>query len=77
VLELPSLSRRLRKSSAYPPPLPWRWPPLGRRRRRSGQEAEQTEFDVVLDAIGDNKINVIKVVKELTGPWPEGSKGTG
>ena len=28
---------------------------------------EKTEFNVVLAAIGDNKINVIKVVRELTG----------
>ena len=28
---------------------------------------EQTEFDVVLMSAGDKKINVIKVVRELTG----------
>jgi large subunit ribosomal protein L7/L12 len=28
---------------------------------------EQTEFDVVLEAAGDKKINVIKAVRELTG----------
>src|ERR1700694_242954 len=28
---------------------------------------EQTEFDVILQEIGPNKINVIKVVRELTG----------
>ena len=28
---------------------------------------EKTEFDVVLKAIGDNKIPVIKVVREVTG----------
>lgn len=28
---------------------------------------EQTEFDAVLTAIGDEKIKVIKVVRELTG----------
>lgn len=28
---------------------------------------EQTEFDAVLTEIGPNKINVIKVVRELTG----------
>lgn len=34
-----------------------------------GQEeaAEQTEFDVVLTAIGDKKIQVIKVVRAVTG----------
>ncbi len=29
--------------------------------------AEKTEFDVVLNAAGEKKINVIKVVRELTG----------
>ena len=29
-------------------------------------EEEQTEFDVVLSAVGDQKIQVIKVVRELT-----------
>ena len=30
-------------------------------------EAEQDEFDVVLESAGDKKIQVIKVVRELTG----------
>lgn len=29
--------------------------------------AEQTEFDVILTGFGDNKLNVVKVVKNLTG----------
>ncbi len=29
--------------------------------------AEQTEFDVVMTAFGDNKIGVIKVVRAITG----------
>jgi len=36
----------------------------------AGAEAaaeEKTEFDVVLESAGDKKINVIKVVRELTG----------
>jgi large subunit ribosomal protein L7/L12 len=34
-----------------------------------GEEAaeEQTEFDVILSSVGDKKINVIKVVREVTG----------
>lgn len=28
---------------------------------------EKTEFNVVLEAFGDNKVNVIKVVREVTG----------
>ena len=30
-------------------------------------EEEQTEFDVILASAGANKINVIKVVREITG----------
>ena len=35
----------------------------------AGEEAapEKTEFDVVLEAIGDQKIQVIKVVRSITG----------
>ena len=29
--------------------------------------AEQTEFDIILAAAGDKKVNVIKVVREITG----------
>jgi large subunit ribosomal protein L7/L12 len=29
--------------------------------------AEQTEFDVVLTAVGDNKVSVIKAVRVITG----------
>lgn len=31
------------------------------------EEEEQTEFDVILKTVGDKKINVIKVVREITG----------
>jgi large subunit ribosomal protein L7/L12 len=31
------------------------------------EEEEQTEFDVILKAAGEKKINVIKVVRALTG----------
>lgn len=30
-------------------------------------EEEQTEFDVILTSAGDKKVNVIKVVREITG----------
>ena len=33
----------------------------------AGAEAEKTDFDVELTAIGDKKIQVIKAVRELTG----------
>lgn len=31
------------------------------------EEAEKTEFDVILTAVGDQKIQVIKVVRAITG----------
>lgn len=37
--------------------------------------AEQTEFDVVLTAIGDKKIQVIKVVRSITGLGLKEAKG--
>jgi large subunit ribosomal protein L7/L12 len=33
----------------------------------AAEEAEQTEFDVILEAAGASKINVIKAVREITG----------
>ena len=36
--------------------------------------AEKTEFSVVLESAGDKKINVIKVVRELTGLGLKGAK---
>lgn len=33
----------------------------------AGEVEEKTEFDVELTSFGDSKINVIKVVKEITG----------
>ena len=37
---------------------------------------EQTEFDVVLEGFGDNKIAVIKVVREITGQGLAEAKAT-
>jgi len=38
-------------------------------------EEEQTEFDVVLTAIGDKKVNVIKAVRAITGLGLKEAKG--
>jgi len=38
-------------------------------------EAEKTEFDVVLTAVGGEKIKVIKTVRELTGLGLKEAKG--
>ena len=40
-----------------------------------GAAAEQTEFDVVLTAAGEKKVNVIKVVRALTGLGLKEAKG--
>ena len=41
-----------------------------------GEAAEaQTEFDVVLEGIGDKKIQVIKAVREITGLGLKEAKG--
>ena len=40
-----------------------------------GDAEEQTEFDVVLESIGDKKIAVIKTVREITGLGLKEAKG--
>src|SRR5947207_2372507 len=40
-------------------------------------DEEQTAFDVVLTAAGDKKIQVIKVVRAITGPGPDKGKPPG
>ena len=40
-----------------------------------GGAAEQTEFDVILNAPGGSKLGVVKLVKELTGLGLKDAKG--
>ncbi|MAQ98941.1 MAG: 50S ribosomal protein L7/L12 [Oceanospirillaceae bacterium] len=40
-----------------------------------GAAEAQTEFDVILSAAGDKKVNVIKAVRELTGLGLKEAKG--
>ncbi|MFR4802559.1 MAG: 50S ribosomal protein L7/L12 [Eggerthellaceae bacterium] len=40
-----------------------------------GAAEEKSEFDVVLEGFGDNKIAVIKVVREMRRSWPERGQG--
>jgi len=59
----------LQRSGACPPPPE---AVAGRRRRRRWRcgrrrDRGETEFDVILGAAGEKKIQVIKVVRELTG----------
>ncbi len=41
----------------------------------AGAAAEQSEFDVILTAIGDKKVNVIKAVRAITGLGLKEAKG--
>ena len=41
--------------------------PSGQQAQPAEKEAEKTTFDVILKGAGDKKIQVIKVVRELTG----------
>ncbi len=58
--------RPLKKSLAFPllrrSPFPLLLPPVALPPLR-----EKTEFDAILTSFGANKINVIKVVREITG----------
>jgi len=42
-------------------------PAVGQEAPAAATVEEQTEFDAILSEVGPNKINVIKVVRELTG----------
>ena len=42
----------------------------------AAEAEEKTEFDVVLEGFGDNKIAVIKVVREITGQGLAEAKAT-
>lgn len=70
VLELAELVKALEEEfgvSAAAPVAMAAVPAAGGAGAAEAQEEEQTEFDVVLASVGDKKIQVIKVVRELTG----------
>lgn len=48
-------------------PMAMMGPAMGAGQAQPEKEEEKTEFDVVLSAIGDKKIQVIKVVRAITG----------
>ena len=73
VLELSEFKKKVRGyASVSPPPRRSRSPPprppaAARPPRGAAEVEEQTEFTAMLKEIGPNKIQVIKVVRELTG----------
>ena len=70
VLELVQLSKTLQEKwgvSAAPVAAAAGPAPAGPAEVAAAPVEEQTEFDAILTEVGPNKINVIKVVRELTG----------
>ena len=65
VLELSELLKEFEEQFGVTAAARWPLRPRrgSRRRRRGGGEEEQAEFDVVLTAAGDKKIQVIKEVR--------------
>jgi large subunit ribosomal protein L7/L12 len=70
VLELVELSKSLQEKwgvSAAPVAAAAAAPAAAPEAAAAPAQEEQTEFDAILTEVGPNKINVIKVVRELTG----------
>ena len=70
LLEAAQLSKRLQEKWGVSAAVAMAAPAAGGAGAGAGPAAaieEQTEFDAILSAIGDKKIQVIKVVRELTG----------
>jgi large subunit ribosomal protein L7/L12 len=69
VLELSELVKELEDKFGVSAAAPMGMIPMGGMPMGGGEEAapEQTEFDVILSAAGDKKIQVIKEVRAITG----------
>jgi len=67
MLEVSSLVKKLEEHFGVTAAMPMMAAGPGMGGAAAAVVEEQTEFDAVLMAAGDKKINVIKVVRELTG----------
>jgi len=69
VLELAELIKALEEEFGVSAsaPMAMAMPVAGGAAAPAAEAEEQTEFDVVLVSAGDKKVNVIKVVREITG----------
>ena len=70
VLDLVQLTKQLQERwgvSAAPVAAQSAGPAVAQEAPAAAPVEEQTEFDAILSEVGPNKINVIKVVRELTG----------
>jgi large subunit ribosomal protein L7/L12 len=66
VLELAELVKAMEEEFGVSAAAPVAAAPVAQAAAVPVEEEEQTEFDVILKSIGDKKINVIKVVREVT-----------
>src|SRR5262245_55724256 len=67
VLELSELKKKYEEKFGVTAAAPMMAMPMGGGGGGAAVAEEKTEFDVVLSGAGDKKIQVIKVVRELTG----------
>ena len=67
VLELSELKKKYEEKFGVTAAAPMMAMPMGGAGGAAAVAEEKTEFDVVLTNAGDKKIQVIKVVRELTG----------
>ena len=67
VLEAAELSRMLEEKWGVSAAAPVAMAAMGAAAAPAEEVEEQTEFDVILAAIGEKKINVIKEVRAITG----------
>ncbi len=67
VLELSELKKKYEDKFGVTAAAPMMAMPMGGGAGGGAAVEEQTEFDVILTGAGDKKIQVIKVVRELTG----------
>jgi len=67
VLELSELVKELEERFGVSAAAPVAAAPIAAGAAPAAQEAEKTEFDAVLTSFGDQKIQVIKVVRAITG----------
>jgi large subunit ribosomal protein L7/L12 len=67
VLELSQFVKDLQERFGVSAAMPMVMPPGGGGATAEALQEEKTEFDVVLNGAGDKKIQVIKVVRAITG----------
>jgi large subunit ribosomal protein L7/L12 len=67
VLELAQFVKDLQERFGVSAALPMAMPQAGGGATAEAPQEEKTEFDIILSAAGDKKIQVIKVVRAITG----------